>query len=123
MILDVHSHGVGLWAKHPPQSLNHPLLHRGGGSDGGGDGANAGNRDRDRPRRDKSHAHAHNLDSWSTYCLSANASRPHHNDCMPADSPKEDSEGSLSHRLLRRRDEIEWIALVEDECIVEDSKG
>ena len=80
------------------------------------------NHDRGRPRRDKSHAHAHNLDSWSIHFLSANASRPHHNDCMPADSPKEGSEGSLSHRLLRWKDEIEWIALVMDECIAEDSK-
>lgn len=102
-MLDVHCYAVGLSVKHPRQNLGHPLHHHGGGNDGGDDGANAGNRGHGPPRRDRSHAHAHNLDNWSTRCLSASASRPHHNDCMQADSPREDLEGSLSRRLPRRK--------------------
>jgi len=105
-MLDVGCYAAGLWAKRRPQNLNRPLPHHGGGNDGDDDGVSGGSRDRGRLRRGKSHARAHSLDKWSTFCLLAGGSHPHHNDCRPADSRRVDLEDSLSSRPLRRRDEI-----------------
>lgn len=117
---DVHCHAGVQLVKHLRRSLNHPLHHHDGGSDGGDESVD--NRGHDPPHRDRNHAHAHNLDNWSTHRLSTSASHPHHNGYMLANSQREGSEGSLLRRQPRWRDETESIAWARDGYIVGGSK-